>query len=136
MARMDIANLVQGFLSSSNGQQAAAALAQQGFNQGQVGQILSQAASAGAQHVEQSHKDSGGLLGEHAGLSFFSAFASGLVRGDGLMGALGDGAAGVVVGRIAEALTARLGMSSSMASAAAAATAPYVVAFLREHVGL
>ena len=132
---MDIGSLVQSFMGSPHGQQAAAALTQQGFDPGQVNQILWQATSAGAQQVEQRHRDNGGLLGEHAGLSFFAAFASGLVRGDGVMGALEDGAAGVVVGRIAEALTARLGMNSGMADAAAAATAPYVVGFLRQHLG-
>lgn len=133
---MDIANLVQSFMSSDPGRAAGAALAQQGFSGPQVQEILGQSAWAGAQHVEQSHKDGGGLLGQHAGLSFFAAFASGLVKGDGLVGALEDGAGGVVVGRIAEALTARMGFDSAVANAAAAATAPYVVRFLKQHLGL
>ena len=52
---MDIASLAQSFLGSQQGQQAAAALAQQGFQPGQVQQILSHSAQAGAQHVEQHH---------------------------------------------------------------------------------
>jgi hypothetical protein len=133
---MDISSIVQGFLGSQQGQQAAGALAQQGFNYNQVQQILSHSAAAGAQHVEQHHKDSGGLLGEHAGWSFFSAFASGLVKGDGVVGALEDGALGVVMGRIAEALMAQLGMDSALANAAAGATAPFVMGFLKQHIGL
>jgi hypothetical protein len=132
---MDIAHLVRSFMSSEHGQQAAAALADQGFDQGQVQQILHHSVHAGAQHVEQAHKDSG-LLGEHAGMSFFAAFASGLIRGDGVMGSLEDGAAGVVIGRITEALTAQMGLDSGLADAAAAATAPYVMAFLKQHLGL
>ena len=51
------------------------------------------------------------------------------------MGALEDGALGVVMGRIAEALTAQMGFDSAMANAAAGATAPYVMAFLKQHLG-
>jgi hypothetical protein len=132
---MDIAHLVRTFMSSEHGQQAAAALMNQGFDQGQVQQILHHSVHAGAQHVEQAHRDNGGLLGEHAGMSFFAAFASGLIRGDGVMGSLEDGAAGVVIGRITEALTAQMGFDSGLADAAAAATAPYVMAFLKQHLG-
>jgi hypothetical protein len=132
---MDISQLVQSFLGSPHGQQAAQALAQQGFQGPQVQEILTHAMNAGAAHVEQAHQDSS-LLGEHAGVSFFAAFASGLVRGDGIVGSLEDGAAGVVIGRVAEALTARMGLDSGLADAAAAATAPYVMAFLKQHLGL
>lgn len=133
---MDIASLVQNFLQSSHGQQAASSLSQAGFNDGQVQDILTHAATAGAEHVEQHHRDNGGLLGNHAGVSFFAAFASGIIKGDGVFGALEDGVAGVVIGRITEALTARMGLDSASADAAAAATAPFVMAFLREQLGL
>jgi hypothetical protein len=133
---MDVANLVSSFLNSAQGRQAAATLAQQGFNPGQVQQILTHATAAGASHVEQHHQDSGGILGNHAGLSFFAAFASGLIKGDGVLGALEDGAMGVVTGRIAEAITAKAGIDSKLADAAAAASAPYVMAFLKSHLGL
>jgi hypothetical protein len=133
---MDIANLVQKFLSSDSGQQAGAALAQQGFDANQVQQILGHSAQAGADHVEQAHQDSGGLLGEHAGTSFFAAFAAGIIKGDGVMGSLEDGAGGVVVGRITEALTAKMGLDSAVADAAAAATAPFVMSFLKQELNL
>ena len=132
----DVAALATSFLGSSQGRDAAAALAQQGFNSGQAQQILRHATAAGASHVEQHHKDSGGLLGNHAGLSFFAAFASGLLKGDGVLGSLEDGAIGVVTGRIAEAITAQMNIDSRLADAAAAATAPYVLAFLKQHLGI
>ena len=133
---MDIESLVQKFLSSVHGQSAASALSAQGIDDGQVQDILGHAARAGAAHVEQAHKDNGGLLGEHAGMSFFAAFASGIVKGDGVMGALEDGAGGVIFGRITESLTAKMGLDSTTADAAAAATAPYVMSFLKEELGL
>jgi len=133
---MDIANLVQSFLRSQHGQAAGAALTQQGFSGQQAQEILGHSARAGAAHVEQHHQDSGGILGEHAGLSFFAAFASGLIRGDGVVGALEDGVGGVVVGRIAEVLMSQMGLDSTVAHAAAAATAPYVMSFLKQHLGI
>ena len=133
---MDISSLVHGFLKSEHGQQAASALGDQGFDDSQVRDILHHSVHAGAKHVEEHHKASGGLLGEHAGLSFFAAFASGIIKGDGVVGALEDGMAGVVLGRITEALQEKMGLDSTAADAAAAATAPYVVAFLKEHLGI
>ena len=131
---MDIPTLVNKFLESSHGQGAAAALSAQGFGDGDARNILQHSISAGAAHVEQAHQNSGGLLGHHAGMSFFAAFASGLIKGDGVFGSLEDGAVGVIEGRIAGLLTAHMGFDSAAADAAAAATAPYVLAFLREHL--
>jgi hypothetical protein len=132
---MDISALLNKFLASAHGQNAAAALAGQGFGDDDTQSILTHSITAGAAHVEQAHKDNGGLLGNHAGKSFFAAFASGLIKGDGVFGSLEDGAVGVVQGRIVELLTAQMGMDSAAADAAAAATAPYVLSFLREHLG-
>jgi hypothetical protein len=132
---MDISALLGSFLASSHGQGAAAALSGQGFSDDDTQSILGHSVTAGATHVETAHKDGGGLFGGHAGASFFAAFASGLIKGDGVLGSLEDGAAGVVTGRIAELLQAQMGLDSTAATAAAAATAPYVLAFLREHLG-
>ena len=129
---MDISPLLEKFLESPHGQNAAAALSAQGFNGDDVKQILNHSVAAGQAHVEQAHQSSGG----HAGVSFFAAFASGLVKGDGVFGSLEDGAVGVVQGKIVSLLTANMGMNSAAATAAAAATAPYVLAFLREHLHL
>jgi hypothetical protein len=129
---MDIAPLLSKFLESSHGQNAAAALSAQGIGADNIRQILDHSVSAGAAHVEQAHKDSG----HHTGLSFFAGFASGLIKGDGILGSLEDGAVGVIQSRIVALLTAHMGMDSAAADAAAAATAPYVLAFLREHLRL
>jgi len=72
------------------------------------------------------------MMGDHAGKSFFSAFASGLVRGDGFFKSLLDGGEGVVVGRVAEALAERAGLDPSTAASIAAAATPYVAAFLKQ----
>ncbi len=133
---MSIEQIAQQFMQSPHGAGAWQALQQQGFSPSVAQQILGHSAYAGAAHLEQHHNDRGGLLGEHAGLGFFAAFASGVLRGDGFVGALEDGAAGVVLARITEALTARMGLDSRAADAAAAATAPYVVAFLKQRLGV
>jgi hypothetical protein len=132
---MDISALVEKFLASEHGQSAQAALTQAGVSDDQINDVLHSSLAAGVEHVEQAHKDGGGLLGNHAGSSFFAAFASGLIKGDGVLGSLEDGAVGVLIGRIAQALQDKLGMDSTAANAAAAATAPYVLSFLRQHIG-
>jgi hypothetical protein len=131
---MDIQSLVGEFLTSEHGQGAASALAAQGVSADDAQTFLTHAATAGAEHAEA--QGSAGLLGEHAGKSFFAAFAAGLVKGDGVLGSLEDGAEGVLVGRITEALASRAGLDSSTASAVAAAATPFVAAFLKSKLGL
>jgi hypothetical protein len=134
---MDVATLATNFINSPQGRDAASALADKGIDQGMIHRILQQAAHAGAHHVELAHQDfaKGGIMGEHAGLSFFAGFAAGLFKGDGIVGALEDGAAGIVVGRIAEALTAQVGIDSALADTAAATCAPHVMKYLKAHIG-
>ena len=131
---MDLSHLLGRFLDSAHGRGAAAALSARGFGDADARQVLHHSLAAGTAHVEQAHQSGGGLLGHHAGTSFFAAFASGLLHGDGLRGSLEDAALGVVEARIVGLLTAHLGIDSATADAAAAATAPYVLAFLREHL--
>jgi hypothetical protein len=133
---MDLSPLLNRFLESPQGQGAASALSDMGYGDNDVQKILHHSISAGAEHVEQAHKDSGGLFGHHAGMSFFAAFASGLIKGDGVFRSIEDGAVGVIEGKIVGLLTAHMGIDSAAADAAAAATAPYVLAFLREHLGV
>lgn len=127
---MDAQQLVADFLSSEHGAQASQALAAQGINADDAQQMLSQVAEAAHGHVEA--QQSGGLLGEHAGKSFFASFAAGLVRGDGFFNSLMEGGEGVLTGRVAESLAAKMGIDPSTASTVAAAATPYVVAFLKE----
>jgi hypothetical protein len=130
---MDFANLAQEFFGSEHGQGALNALADQGVSTEDAQTYLAHAVAAGGEHVEE---HGAGLLGEHPGRSFFAAFAAGLVHGDGLMGALGDGAEGVLTGRIAEAIASRAGIDPGTASTIAAAATPYVRAFLKSKFGI
>src|SRR5262249_26996422 len=125
--------IVSEFLNSEHGAGAANALAAQGISPEDAQGLLTHAATAGSEHVEH---HGGGLLGEHAGKSFFAAFAAGLVKGHGLIGALEDGAEGMLVGRIAEALASRAGLDTGTASAVAAAATPFVASFFKSKFGI
>jgi hypothetical protein len=129
---MDAQQLISEFLSSEHGSQATQALTAQGISADDAQQMLSQAAETAHAHVEE---QSGGLMGEHAGKSFFAAFAAGLVRGDGVFKSLMEGGEGVLTGRVAESLAERMGIDPSTASTVAAAATPYLVAFLKERLG-
>ncbi len=126
---MDVQQLVSEFLASEHGSQATQALADQGIGADDAQQMLSQAAETAHAHVEEQN---GGLMGEHAGRSFFAAFAAGLVRGDGFFKSLTEGGEGILTGRVAESLAGRMGIDPSTASTVAAAATPYLVAFLKE----
>jgi hypothetical protein len=128
---MDVQQLVSEFLASEHGSQATQALSAQGVGTVDAQQILSQAAATAHTQGEES----GGLMGEHAGRSFFSAFAAGLVRGDGFLKSMMDGGQGVLAGRVAESLADRMGIDPSIASTLSAAATPYLVAFLKERFG-
>lgn len=131
---MDAASLASSFLASPSGQQALAALGQQGLSSDEAAQALTHTVGAANEHVTQ-HATEGGLLGAHPGKSFFAAFAAGLVRGEGVLGALEDGAEGVVVGKVTETLGEKLGVDGSRASTIAAAATPFVLDFLKQHLG-
>ena len=130
---MDVQQLIGEFLASEHGAQATQALAAQGIGADDAQQLLGYTASAAYEHVESQQSE--GLMGEHAGKSFFSAFAAGLVHGDGFFKSLVDGGEGVMTGRIAESLAARAGIDPATASSIAAAATPYVVAFLKQRLG-
>lgn len=85
---MDVQQLVSEFLASEQGSQATQALAAQGIDSEGARQMLSQAAETAHAHVEE---QGGGMMGEHPGKSFFAAFASGLVRGDGFFKSMMEG---------------------------------------------
>jgi hypothetical protein len=127
--------IIDGFLSSEMGQKALGELQSQGISADDANTMLSHAAAAAADHVHD-HATRGGLLGEHPGRNFFAAFAAGLVKGDGVFGALEDGASGVITGRIAEALVERMGIDGGTAGTVAATATPYVMSFLRSYLGI
>jgi hypothetical protein len=124
---MDVQSFVSEFLSSGHGQGAANALAGQGISPDMAQQVLSHAAAAGHSHAEEHHA---GILGSHPGMSFFAAFAAGIVKGDGFIDAIGDGVEGVLVARVTEAITEKLGIDSATAATLAAAATPYVASFI------
>ncbi|SAK43163.1 hypothetical protein AWB75_00509 [Caballeronia catudaia] len=126
---MDMQQLVSEFLSSEHGAQATQALTNQGFSQEDSQQMLGAGAETAHAHAEEQNA---GLLGNHPGKSFFAAFAAGLVRGDGFLKSMEEGGEGILTGRVAESIAARMGLDPATASTVAAAATPYVVAFLRE----
>ncbi|WP_449413743.1 hypothetical protein [Pandoraea soli] len=126
---MDVQQLVSEFLASEHGSQATQALAAQGISGDDAQQMLSQATEAAHDNAQE---QSGGVMGDHAGKSFFAGFAAGLVRGDGFFKSLEDGGAGVLTGRVAESLAGRMGIDPATASTVAAAATPYIVAFLKQ----
>lgn len=130
---MDLEALAQNFIGSSQGKQALAALQEKGIPADAATTYLSHTVAAVGQHTED-HAQSHGLLGDHPGKSFFAAFASGLVKGDGVMGALEDGAAGVVTARVVEFLCDKAGVDSGTAETIAAAATPYAVDFVKSHL--
>ena len=85
---MDAQQLVSEFLSSEQGAQAAQALSAQGYSEADTQKLLGQATEAAHEHVAQQNT---GLMGEHAGKSFFAGFAAGLIHGDGFFKSLVDG---------------------------------------------
>lgn len=130
---MDVEELTRTFLASEHGQQALAALTQQGISEDDATTMLGHAAQAGADHVHD-HAESSGILGEHPGRNFFAAFAAGLVKGDSVTDALEDGAAGVLTAKVTEVLCDKLGLDPNTAATVAATATPYVMGFLREHL--
>ena len=132
---MDISEIFQRFISSDSGQQAMSALQAQGITPDDAQTYLAHATQAVGEHVND-HAESHGLLGDHPGKSFFAAFASGLVKGDGVFGALEDGAVGVVTARVTQALCDKAGLDSGTASVIAAAATPYIMSFMKQHLGI
>lgn len=131
---MDLSEIAQSFLASSYGHQAITALGQQGIPASDATTMLSHAAVAAGEHANN-HAASSGLLGDHPGRSFFAAFAAGLVKGDGLIGALEGGGAGIVTAKISEALCTKVGLDAGLASTVAATATPFLLDFLRKHIG-
>ena len=129
---MEMQTFINEFLSSQHGQDALNALSSRGISPDSAQQMLSVGAEAAHAHVAT--QDSG-LLGAHAGKSFFAAFAAGVLKGDGFMGALGDGLEGIVGAKVTESIAARLGVDAGMASTVAAAATPFLVSFIMSKFG-
>ncbi len=127
---MELSEVAAKFLNSDHGRKAVEALGAHGISLEDAQSHLSHASVAAAQHVND-HHESKGLFGSHPGRNFFAAFAAGIVKGDGVFGALEDGAMGVVTGRIAEALVDKAGLDGDTAGTIAAAATPFIVDFIK-----
>jgi hypothetical protein len=125
---MDVQTMIGEFLGSEHGQGAMDALTSQGVAPDDATQYLSNAAEAGHAHVEEQGAN---LLGDHPMKSFFAAFAAGVIKGDGILGSIGDGAEGVLVAKVTEALASKAGLDGTTASTLAATITPYVASFLK-----
>ncbi|VVE42539.1 hypothetical protein PAN31117_04639 [Pandoraea anapnoica] len=126
---MDVQQLVSEFMTSELGKQARQALISQGVNADDAQKMLGHATDVAHAGTEE---QSSSWMGDHAGKSFFAAFAAGLVRGDGFLKSLEGGGAGMLTGRVAQALANRMGIDSATASTVAAAATPYIVSFMKE----
>lgn len=124
---MDAQALLSEFLGSEAGAQAMSSLAAQGMNPASAQDVIGHAIGEAHSHVEEQ----AGILGNHPGKSFFAAFATGLIQGDGLWGSVKDGFEGVLGGRIAGAVADRAGLDSNTATTVAAALTPLVASFLK-----
>jgi hypothetical protein len=129
---MDAQALLQEFIGSQAGQDAAAALSAQGLSADQVSQALEHGVTAAHAHVQE---QGAGMLGDHMGRNIFAAFAGGLLKGDGLFGSIKDGLEGGVTGRLAEALSSKMGLPPSTISGVTAAMTPFLTSFIGKKLG-
>src|SRR5262245_20565892 len=93
-----IEQMMSGFLASPQAQQAVQALGAKGFTPDQVQQIMAHASGAAAHGMAKQtagHAEPAvglfNIFGGHAGREFLMGAVTGLLRGDGIFGALKDG---------------------------------------------
>lgn len=136
-----IEQMMNGFVTSPEGQQAQKVLASKGFSVDQVKQIMhhvTQAASGSLHQQTHGHAEPAvGLLnvfGGHAGREFLMGAVAGLIKGDGLVGSLKDGGMGMLTGHIAEWLAPRLNVDPEVAGGIAAAVTPFVGQYVHNHL--
>jgi hypothetical protein len=147
------------FSSSRQGQGALQQLMGQGYTQQQATGMLQAALPAAAQAMQKAAPNflsgaaqggapgaqgaaGGGLAGigqnllniggSHYAQNFLAGAVTGLLRGDGFMGAAVDGMQGVVGGHVAEVIASRFGLPSRVAGAIGAVITPWMIDFLWE----
>ncbi len=135
-----IDQLLQQFLSSSQGQAALQTLQQQhGMNPATAQQALGVASEGAAQALGQSPGATPGNVAAlfEGGLTTnaITGALSGMLGGGGLGGALEGGLSGVVAAKVGEMLASRMGLNPQMASMIAAAVAPHLVNFIQARAG-
>jgi hypothetical protein len=134
-------DMLNAFFQSQQGQNAFGVLQQRGYNPAQAQQILGSAVPAAAEAMARASQGNQqpalgifDIFGGHAGAEFLTGAIGGLLRGDGLVGSLEDGAMGMVGGHIAEVLAQRLGMNQRMAGEVAALVTPFIVHYAHERL--
>lgn len=142
------------FTSSRQGQGALQQLMGQGYSQQQATGMLQAALPAAAQAMAKAGPGflSGGAPGASGGAgqaqglggallnigdsnyaqNFIAGAVTGLLRGDGFMGAAVDGLQGVVGGHVAQVIATRFGLPSRVAGAVGAVATPWLIDFLWE----
>lgn len=142
------------FSSSRQGQGALQQLMGQGYSQQQATGMLQAALPAAAQAMAKAGPGflSGGQGAPGAGAggaqglggallnigdsnyaqNFLAGAVTGLLRGDGFMGAAVDGLQGVVGGHVAQVIATRFGLPSRVAGAVGAVATPWMIDFLWE----
>ena len=137
-----IEQMMSGFVSSPQGQQAVQALVSKGFSPQQVQQILTHAVPAASQSLQrqtQGHAQPAvglfNLFGGHAGREFLLGAVTGLLSGDGVFGAIKDGGMSMLAGHMAEYLAPKLGIDSGTAGSIAAVLTPFIGHYVHDHVG-
>lgn len=132
-------DLLSGFASSPHGQSAAQALQNKGYSPADAEGLLSHAIPAAAAAMkkqteghEQPHLGLFNIFGGHAKREFLIGLTEGLLRGDGVVGSLEDGAMSMVAGHIAEVVADRAGMNQEAAGTIAAIVTPFIVHYAHE----
>lgn len=130
-------DMLSGFINSAQGQNALAALQKHGIGLTEAKNVLANAvpaAAAAMKNATAGHQDPAvglfDLFGGHAGRSFLEGMVAGLVRGDGVVGALEDGGMGLVGGHIAEVLAQKMNINSGRASMIASVATPFIVHYI------
>jgi hypothetical protein len=134
-------DLFSTFYQSQQGQNAWNVLQQRGYSPAQAQQIFGSALPAAAEALTRAGQSSQepalgvfDLFGGHSGAEFLTGAIGGLLRGDGFVGSLEDGAMGMVGGHIAEVLAQRLGMNQRLAGEVAALVTPFIVHYAYERL--
>lgn len=136
-----LGQLFQSFTQAPQGQQAIQQLSQQGFAPAQSMGFLQSAFPAAASAFQRAR--AGGAAGpqgvtdvgsSHYVTNFLSAAVTGLIRGEGIMGAAVDGLQGVVGGHVAQVIATRFGLPQRVAGTVGAIVTPLIIDFLWDRV--
>lgn len=131
--------LLSEFVSSPQGQNALSALQEKGYSAEDATSFLEHGVSAAAETMEgqsagQAQPEIGifDLFGGHAGREFLAGAVAGIMRGEGVLGALEDGGIGLISGHVAEVIASRAGIDPATAGTIAAVVTPFIVHYAHE----